>query len=85
MPKTKDRQSRQRVLDLLSSSLRYYSNHDKWNQDRLVRKAVRIAVRLLAVHTVYRKETGQNLLTPSIVDGLSEFVALTGEVDRGDL
>lgn len=80
MPRTK-KLTRRRILDHMDSTIRYYSDSSRWTTEGLYAKAIRLSIRLLAVDSVHRKRTGTGILTPSMVEGLSTFVALGAELD----
>ena len=63
----------QRSADYRHNALRYY-RQEQWTPERLVRKAGRMAIRLLAMNTVLKETDGLVLLAPSTESALQQLI-----------
>lgn len=58
----------------VAAALRYYRNEETWTHEKLVDKAGRLAIRLLAADQVFRERTGSGILSRSVRQALDQMV-----------
>ncbi|OFW65586.1 MAG: hypothetical protein A2Y74_07000 [Actinobacteria bacterium RBG_13_63_9] len=65
----------------LRATIRYYSL-ERWTPERLVDKAGRLAVRLVALNTVLRQKTGVWMLAPALLSALEQLMVRNARSKR---